>query len=99
MSRYVRICKYIQDNWPEEDIMLADGFESALIGFSLDSPASRMRAIYDYDKAITALLRNNDEWHWDDAVEWMDYNVLGSYVGDTTPLFLKRYVDISDETE
>lgn len=90
MSLRVLIDKYIADNWPDEEILLADGLDPALIGFSADSPASRMRAIYDYDACLTQLLITNPEWLPEDAQEWLDYNVLGAYVGDTTPLFVHR---------
>lgn len=96
MSLYIRIVKHIQDNYGDEDIMLADGLERALIGFTRDSPASRIRAIYNYDRCVTALLKNNPEWDHDDAIEWLEYNVIGAYVGDTTPLFVTPFED--DET-
>jgi hypothetical protein len=31
-----------------------------------------------------------DKMTEEEAIEYMDFNVVGSYVGDATPLFVKR---------
>lgn len=69
-----------------EDTLLADGFEDALIGFGYQH--SKILAIYNYDRCVDVLM-NRDGMSEEDALEHMEYNVVGSYVGEYTPVFLK----------
>jgi hypothetical protein len=66
--------------FPEEDILKADGFDAAIIGIE----TNEMRLIYSVSKCIQILCRDMDE---EDAVEFFDFNVRGSYVGDKTPIW------------
>jgi hypothetical protein len=66
--------------FPEEDILKADGFDEAIIG--IDS--NEMRLIYSVSKCIQILCRDMNE---EEAVEFFDFNVRGSYVGDKTPIW------------
>jgi hypothetical protein len=43
--------------------------------------------VYDYNKCVEILI-TRDEMTEEDAVEHMHYNVIGSYVGDYTPVFV-----------
>lgn len=67
-----------------EDILYADGFDRALLGIAIQF--NKRFAIYDYEKCLGILIGNGmtDE----EAVEWMEYNVIGAYVGESTPAFL-----------
>lgn len=69
-----------------EDILYADGFEGALLGIGVQF--NKRFAIYDYDKCIKILMDGG--MTDDEALEWMDYNVIGAYVGESTPAFLMR---------
>ena len=60
-----------------EEVLYADGFEKAFIGIGVQF--NKSLAIYDYSKCIEVLI--DDGMSYEEAVEWMDYNVLGSYVG------------------
>lgn len=75
-----------------EDTLLADGFEDALIGFGYQH--TKVIAIYDYDKCVKVLMER-DEMSEEDAIEHMEYNVVGSYVGEHTPIFLSK--ELNDE--
>ena len=54
--------------------------------------------MYDYDLCIDVLIQR-DEMSLQEAYEFMDYNVVGSYVGEQTPLFIrtKTYEEMLDE--
>lgn len=69
-------------------MMLADGFERAFIGISEDY-AGHPRAVYDYGKCLRILMIEQHMTQ-DEAVEYMDFNVIGAYVGAGTPHFLHR---------
>ena len=45
-------------------------------------------AIYDYDKCVEILMR--DGTSYEDAVEHMEFNVTGGYVGAHTPVYLRQ---------
>tara|TARA_R100001463_G_scaffold11036_1_gene31392 strand:+ start:246 stop:500 length:255 start_codon:yes stop_codon:yes gene_type:complete len=64
--------------------LLADGFEEALIGHT---QGSNVVAVYEYDICINILMER-DGMDVMEAIEYMDFNVLGSYVGEKTPIFV-----------
>ena len=69
----------------DPNTLYADGFEDALIGLGWQH--TKLIAIYDYDKCIEILILREDMTH-EEAIEWMEYNVVGSYVGEYTPIFM-----------
>jgi len=71
----------IFDLYPDEEFLIADGFDEAIIGVDAD----RMRIVYDAYKCMEILSR---EMSQDDAAEYFEYNVLQSYVGEKTPIFV-----------
>tara|TARA_R110002153_G_scaffold21867_1_gene72457 strand:+ start:197 stop:460 length:264 start_codon:yes stop_codon:yes gene_type:complete len=67
----------------DNECLIADGFDDALIGISAGmNPV----AVYDHDLCVDILMKGGmtDE----DAVEHMNFNVTGAYVGDKTPVFV-----------
>lgn len=70
------------------------GFEEALIGYAerhCDAPV----AIYDFEKMV-CILMDRDEMSRQEALEYIDFNVSGAYVGCGTPLMLYEF-DIEDD--
>ena len=66
--------------------ILADGLDSAIIGHTM---GSEIVAVYNYEKCIEILMQDN-EWTHEEAAEWMDFNVVSSYVGNRTPIFISQ---------
>lgn len=69
----------------EESVVFADGLEEAFIGigYQFHTPI----ALYSKNKAIQCLIdQGMDE---EQAYEYFDYNITGSYVGDNTPIFIE----------
>ncbi len=66
--------------FPEDEVLIADGFDDAIIGIDSNS----MRLIYSVSKCIEILSKDMDE---EEAVEYFDFNVRGSYVGEKTPIW------------
>tara|TARA_R110000851_G_scaffold116224_1_gene242386 strand:+ start:100 stop:420 length:321 start_codon:yes stop_codon:yes gene_type:complete len=79
-----------------EGCLMADGFEEALIGFGtrFTTPV----AIYNVSKCIDILVER-DGMSYEIAEEYMTFNVLGAYVGDSTPIFLEEFVDGADDRQ
>ena len=78
-----------------ENVLLeADGFEKALVGVVEQCGGSRALA-YDYWKCVDVLVDDN-EWDEEEAIEYMDFNVTGAYVGPGTPVFLYPFTPDED---
>lgn len=74
----------IIENYEELEILKADGFDDAVIGIELSSG----RLVYDTDKMVHILM-NDEEMTEEDALEYLDYNVINAYVGEQTPIYIK----------
>ena len=83
MSKIKEINEYAEE--VEEEIIIYDEFEDAIIGladrFGMDTSVA-----YDYDKVIKILM---GDMSYEEAVEYFDFNVIGGWVGDSTPVFIK----------
>jgi hypothetical protein len=66
----------------DEEILKADGFDRAVIGIELGT----MRLVYSVTKCLEILMVD-DEMSLEDAIEYFEYNVRGSYVGEKTPIW------------
>lgn len=84
MSDIIR--ERLQEDNP--DALLADGFDEALIG-TVRRCGDPVLAAYDYDKCVEVLMRRHN-MDWEAAVEFMEFNVVGSYLGPNTPVFVQR---------
>lgn len=73
----------------EDNILLADGFDAALIGTG-ERCGQPTLAVYDREKCIEIL--QGQGMSYDEAQEYFDFNVVGAWVGEQTPIF----VDVGD---
>jgi len=70
-------------------MLFCDGLDEALIGVRFGFDENKNIAVYDYDRCIDSILAESDgEMEECDAIEHMEYNVTGAYVGEYTPCFL-----------
>jgi hypothetical protein len=69
-----------------ETVLLCDGFDEAFIGLSqrINEP---LLAVYSYDKMIDVLVKRDGMEH-EDAIDYLDFNVLGAWVGEQTPIIV-----------
>lgn len=77
------IDNYIDENFPDEEILIPDGFEEAFLGVA--TQFDKHIAIFDREKCIKILCR---DMSYEEAIEYFSYNVEGAYVGENTPAFL-----------
>ena len=80
-------------------MVTADGFETAFVAVAFRYNGNDI-AVYDYDLCIDVLI-DRDTMSVEEAHEFMSYNVIGAYVGEETPLFIrtKTYEEMLDEYE
>jgi len=77
--------KEIAEQYPE--LLIADGFDKAIIGVS--RTFNKLSIAYDTNKCIKILM-NRDKMSREEAIEYFEYNVVGSYIGEHTPSFIER---------
>ena len=77
--------KEIEEKYEDEKMLFTDGFDKAIIGVA--HIQNKCIVAYDTKKCIKILMK--DMTH-EEAVEYFDFNVVGSYVGDHTPAFIEK---------
>ena len=71
----------IVEQYQDMEILTADGFDDAVIGIDVNST----RLIYSVEKCINILM--DQGMSMTEAVEYFEFNVSGSYVGENTPIW------------
>ena len=90
-----------------DSILLADGFDGALVG--IGTRFIHPVAIYNYDTCVKMLANDylddaeaggrteyTDEDALLDAEEYLIHNTTGAFVGDNTPIYLRFTTDVLD---
>jgi hypothetical protein len=72
-----------------EDALTADGFDAALVGITYQFGRPPV-ACYDYEKCIKILMER-DGMDQDDAIEFFEFNTVGAWMGESTPVFTKLF--------
>jgi hypothetical protein len=83
-----QIRKWVAEH--NEDALLADGFEDAILGVAVRCSKPAL-VVYDIEKCVEILMRGDDGMDYDEAMEFLEFNTLGAWAGEGTPLFLWRY--------
>lgn len=86
-----KLRKRINDFFIERDesILLMDGFDEAFIGHSqrINEP---MLAVYSWEKMVGVCV-NRDGMTYDEATEYIEYNCIGAWVGERTPIIVMPF--------
>jgi len=82
-----QIDEWVSEAFPEQEILFADVFEDAFLGVAMQF--NKPISIFDYDKCLTILQEDGMSYH--EAEEYMEFNVVGAYVGEHTPAFLFKF--------
>ena len=76
-----------------EAVVLIDGLDDAFIGCT-----SAGVAIYNIDRCAEIVAEDNN-MSIEEAIEYVEYNVVGAYVGPQTPLFIEVMNEYSSQEE
>ena len=70
----------------DQGVLLADGFEHAFLGTTqrMNEP---LLAVYSYPLMIEPLMLR-DGMSYEEAEEYIDFNVAGAWVGEQTPIII-----------
>ena len=74
--------KVIEDMFPDDELMFADGFDDCILGVS---EGINSRIIYNAEAIIRSLAKDMDE---DEASEYFMFNISGAYMGPLTPIYV-----------
>ena len=75
----------LRDELPEDAIVFDNmSYDSSIVGVTTDG-----RVVYDYDKMVEELMED-EQWSYEDAVEWIDYNTIRAlpYAGENGPIIM-----------
>jgi hypothetical protein len=67
----------------DPQILYADGFAEALVGY-VERCGQPVIPAYDVEKCLK-ILQERDGMSWEEASEFFDFNVRGSWMGPRTP--------------
>ena len=70
------------------EALLAEGFNNAIMGMSIQFGQLPVVA-YDYEECLK-ILQDRDDMSTDEATEYMEFNVIGSYMGINSPVFIMK---------
>lgn len=75
------------------EALFADGFDEAIIGICRKA-GSEPVVTYSYDKCIQTLMNQKSGssgscMSHEEAIEWMEFNVVSAYMGIHTPVFIE----------
>jgi len=82
-----RIQEWYEERYDHEALLFT-GLESAFVGTAerINMPAV---AVYDWHLLVKSVM-DDTGGTYDEAVEYVEFNVAGAYVGESTPLILNR---------
>lgn len=75
----------LREELPEDAIVFDNmSYDGSIIGVTTDG-----RVVYDYNKMIEELMQD-EEWSYEDAVEWIEYNTIRAlpYAGPNGPIIM-----------
>lgn len=68
------------------NLLLMDGFDEAFIGWTQRINEEAV-ACYSYDKMVDLLVKR-DSMDAEEAMEYIDFNCVGAWVGERTPFIV-----------
>lgn len=65
-----------------------DGFDKAIIGEEYFSG----RLVYSVERMMKVLMKR-DGMSFEEALEFIEYNIIGAYLGEMTPIYISDIVE------
>ena len=73
-----------------DDLLKWDGFDDAILG--VGSRCGMDDILVYSKKKMTDILVSRDEMDVEEAIEYLDFNVLGAYIGKRTPIIVEDFI-------
>ncbi len=79
----------IADEYPDVPLLFLDpvAYDKAILGVC-EGFGADLKIAYDYDKIIEVNM--SMDMTYEEAVEWFEYNQIGAFVGDNTPVYIRK---------
>jgi len=74
----------------DEEIIKWDGFDDCVLG--VGSRCGMGDVLVYSKKKIAYTLRDRDDMTVEEALEYIDFNIAGAYVGERTPILLEDFI-------
>ena len=71
-----------------ESLLTADGFDEAFVGIGRRCSRPDV-AVYDVSKMVSILVKR-DGMSEEEAIEYIEFNTIGAWVGEQTPIYLDQ---------
>lgn len=75
----------LMDEFPGSEFAFYPEFDQAIVG-AVETIAQATRLCYDRNKILDLLQKQG--MSYEDALKHFEFNILGGYIGETTPVFL-----------
>lgn len=72
----------ILEEYPDEEFLVANGLNDAIVGVSTDN-----RLVYSVDKIIE-ILTLEQGMTYEESMEYFCFNIQDAYMGEKTPIFI-----------
>jgi len=76
----------LKDQYPELLVLDPEYFDEAILGVIHDF--NRTAVCYSESKIIELLMKE-DGMDYDEAIEYYQFNILGAWMGEDTPMYLE----------
>ena len=87
---YKKLREHILESDQYEGVVLCDDMEEAFIGLG-EQFSNPPIAVYDREKCIEILAK---DMTYEEAIEYFEFNIIGAWVGEQTPMFLTKGKDL-----
>jgi hypothetical protein len=77
-----QIKKYLEET--ADKVIFFDNMDDAIVGFV--KQFNNYLVVYDYEKTIECFQKQG--MSYEEAVEWISFNVTGAWLGEHTPVFI-----------
>lgn len=79
------IQEWLEQYYPDDSLLTMDGLDEAFVGVATCF-GQNPKTVYDRNKIVEVLIK--DGMTHEDAIEFISFNIEGSYVGEKTPLII-----------
>ena len=74
----------------DDDLLKWDGFDDAILG--VGSRCGMDDVLVYSKKKMAYILRDRDNMDVEEAIEYLDFNVLGAHIGKRTPIVVEDFI-------
>ena len=82
----------IAERNPDAIVLEPETFDVAILGLGVRCGMEPV-VVYSVPKLLQVMMVDNS-WDFAEACEWFEFNVLGAYMGEHTPIYLDTELDI-----